>query len=52
MGRMATKPRPAISVSLEREVLEKIDRSRGLIPRSAWINEALKRFIGEGEADL
>jgi len=33
-------------ITLEEEILEKIDRARGLITRSAWINDKLKRILG------
>lgn len=45
------KRKPRVSITLEGEILKEIDRNRGLVPRSAWINDILKRSIGE-EATL
>ena len=36
-----------VSITLEEEVLEEIDTQRGLIPRSAWIEDLLKRAMQE-----
>ncbi len=40
---MARKPR--VTVALVSEVLEKLDESRGMIPRSTLINDALIEFL-------
>lgn len=34
-----------ISITIDRKILSKIDKVRGLIPRATWINEKLKEMI-------
>ena len=42
--------RPKVTITLEKDVLEEIDQERGMVPRSTWINEALKKAIAREEA--
>ncbi len=34
-----------IHITIDHDVLERIDKERGLIPRSTWINDKLKRIV-------
>ncbi|MEE9174522.1 MAG: hypothetical protein V3U30_06055 [Thermoplasmata archaeon] len=34
-----------VSITLEEEILERIDTQRGIIPRSAWIEDLLKQAM-------
>ena len=43
---MITKKK--VMISLDKEVLRKVDMVRGLVPRSAWIEDKLKKVC---EAD-
>lgn len=36
--------KPRVTISLDGDVLENVDRNRGLIPRSAYINAYLKNI--------
>jgi len=35
-----------IHITIDSDVLERIDEKRGLVPRSTWINDKLKRILG------
>jgi metal-responsive CopG/Arc/MetJ family transcriptional regulator len=35
-----------LSLSVDSEVLDRIDERRGLATRSRWVNEALKKLLG------
>jgi len=37
-----------ISISLNLKTLKEVDRTRGLISRSAWIEDILKKNLKEG----
>jgi metal-responsive CopG/Arc/MetJ family transcriptional regulator len=41
-----TKARP-VGISLPNELLEKIDKERGKVPRSVWVVELIKKGIGD-----
>ena len=39
---MATR---VVGISFREELLERLDKVRGLIPRSTWVNDALKKAL-------
>ncbi len=41
--------RPKVTITLEKDVLEEIDQERGMVPRSTWINEVLRKVIAREE---
>jgi len=41
-----------VHVTLSREVLEAVDSGKGSLPRSRYIDEILRRFLGISEADV
>jgi len=36
-----------VGISIPKELLEKIDRERGKVPRSVWIVELINKGIGD-----
>lgn len=46
---MPKKPKTKVLVTLDNDVLEKVDIKRGLVERSPYINQILKKHIEENE---
>ena len=46
--RGVTQMKKWIHITIDHDVLERIDKERGLIPRSTWINDQLKKAV-EGQ---
>ena len=38
-----------ITISIDKEILKKIDEERGLVSRSTYLNEILKQVLGGDE---
>jgi Arc/MetJ family transcription regulator len=46
MSCMSSRPKKRITICLTDYVLYEVDRRRGLIPRSAYINDLLEQALG------